>query len=122
MNPNNPQQVFYHQQQPVPPVLQQQQQQQPLSQQQQPVMINNTMPPHIMQQQQPSTFSAPNTSSLHVRSVDINFSRAINEFNKIEIDNSLFSFQSEFASDEIQEPINKCKELFPLLKASIQVN
>jgi hypothetical protein len=119
MNPNNPQQVFYHQQ-PVPPVLQQQQQ--PLSQQQQPVMINNTMPPHIMQQQQPSTFSAPNTSSLHVRSVDINFSRAINEFNKIEIDSSLFSFQSEFASDEIQEPINKCKELFPLLKASIQVN
>ena len=119
MNPNNPQQVFYHQQ-PVPSVLQQQQ---PLSQQQQPVMINNTMPPHIMQQQQqPSTFSAPNTSSLLVRSADVNFSRAINEFNKIEIDNSLFSFQSEFASDEIQEPINKCKELFPLLKASIQVN
>ena len=82
MNPNNPQQVFYHQQQPVPPVIQQQQQ--PLSQQQQPVMINNTIPPHIMQQQQqqPSTFSAPNPSSLHVRSVDINFSRAINEFNK----------------------------------------
>jgi len=86
---------------------------------------NNKMGPNetpiYSQIQRPSTNNNNNNTNSNNQN-NKNLSKAINEFNKIELDNALFSFQNEFASDEIQEPINKCKDLFSQLKASIQVN
>lgn len=96
-------------------------------------LINMNIPmnqsPQIMNQQQQQNFpqiqptnisGSSQISNGQFKSIDINFSNA-NVENK-QIDSSLIvSFQNEFISDEIQDPVTKCKDLFPVLKSSIQV-
>ena len=109
----------------------------PQQQQLQPAMMNinmaaaQSMPQHqpFPQIQQASGINnlpgniVPSSSANDLtRQIDINFSKATSEQNNIDLNNSLQSFQNDFSSDEIQEPISRCKELFPQLKTSVQVN
>ncbi len=112
-------------------------QQPPPQQQQQPPIMNmnmataQSMPQHQQfgQMQQASGINnlpgSVITTSLATdltKLVDVNFSKATSEINNAGLNNSLLSFQSDFSSDEIQEPVSRCKELFPQLKTSVQVN